>query len=151
MRKYHVSPATSNPVDKDSSPGKIVTMAQRTEEHVLNFAQQQLDATSERLEQLTHEWNTERALVAMAGTFVLTGTLLSLFRNRTWSIVPGVMGWFLVQHAVQGWCPPLTLLRQVGVRTADEIMEERTALKVLRGDFQNTRDPLEALREARLS
>jgi hypothetical protein len=42
---------------------------------------------------------------------------------------------FLLQHAVQGWCPPLPLLRRLGVRTADEINEERYALKALRGDF----------------
>jgi hypothetical protein len=42
---------------------------------------------------------------------------------------------FLVQHAVQGWCPPLVVLRRRGVRTRREIEEERYALKALRGDF----------------
>ena len=45
------------------------------------------------------------------------------------------VGAFLLQHALQGWCPPLPLLRQLGVRTAEEINEERTALKTIRGDF----------------
>ena len=43
---------------------------------------------------------------------------------------------FLFQHAVQGWCPPVPILRRMGFRTADEINRERYALKALRGDFQ---------------
>jgi hypothetical protein len=39
------------------------------------------------------------------------------------------------EHAVQGWCPPLPILRRMGFRTAREIDTERTALKALRGDF----------------
>jgi hypothetical protein len=32
---------------------------------------------------------------------------------------------FLLQHALQGWCPPVPLLRQLGFRTSYEIEEER--------------------------
>jgi hypothetical protein len=42
---------------------------------------------------------------------------------------------FLLQHALQGWCPPVPLLRKTGVRTMREIDIERYALKALRGDF----------------
>jgi hypothetical protein len=44
---------------------------------------------------------------------------------------------FLLQHALQGWCPPVSLFRRLGVRTSAEIEQERYALKALRGDFQN--------------
>jgi hypothetical protein len=44
---------------------------------------------------------------------------------------------FLLQHALQGWCPPVPLFRSLGVRTASEIDEERYALKALRGDFED--------------
>ena len=40
-----------------------------------------------------------------------------------------------MQHALQGWCPPIELFRRLGVRTAGEIARERYALKALRGDF----------------
>ncbi|HEV2173318.1 MAG TPA: hypothetical protein VGR71_07115, partial [Nitrospira sp.] len=42
---------------------------------------------------------------------------------------------FLLQHAVQGWCPTISLFRRLGVRTTQEIDHERYALKALRGDF----------------
>ena len=36
---------------------------------------------------------------------------------------------FLLEHAVQGWCPPLAVLRRLGVRTAHEIERERRGLE----------------------
>ena len=56
---------------------------------------------------------------------------------------------FLFQHAVQGWCPPIAVLRRLGVRTAREIEVERIALKALRGDFDDVGDdPNRALQAA---
>ena len=43
----------------------------------------------------------------------------------------------VLQHALQGWCPPVPLFRRLGFRTEAEINQERYALKVLRGDFAN--------------
>jgi hypothetical protein len=51
--------------------------------------------------------------------------------------LPLVVQGFLLQHAVQGWCPPVALLRRRGVRTSMEIAEERNALKALRGDYRD--------------
>ena len=41
----------------------------------------------------------------------------------------------MLQHALQGWCPPLPLFRRLGFRTQEEIARERYALKGMRGDF----------------
>jgi hypothetical protein len=35
---------------------------------------------------------------------------------------------FLLQHGLQGWCPPLPVLRRLGVRTQREIDAEKYAL-----------------------
>ena len=81
-----------------------------------------------------------------AAAIALTGTLLGLFVDKRFLAVPLVVSTFLLQHAVQGWCPPLPFFRRRGVRTMREIDEERYALKALRGDFgpigpgPNTRD-----------
>jgi hypothetical protein len=70
--------------------------------------------------------------------------------NRKWLALPVLVAGFLLQHAVQGWCPPLEVMRRMGIRTAREIEWERTALRILRGDFERaTTDPLEALTLAR--
>jgi hypothetical protein len=45
--------------------------------------------------------------------------------------LPGVVLSFLLQHALQGWCPPLPILRRMGVRTRGEIDQEKYELKAL--------------------
>jgi hypothetical protein len=57
--------------------------------------------------------------------------------DRKFLYLPAVVAGFLLQHAVQGWCPPVPLFRRMGFRTQSEIDHERYALKALRGDFRN--------------
>lgn len=92
---------------------------------------------SRRLHELEQEWDIERVLEANAATLSVLGLTLGLTVDRRWLALPAVVGSFLLQHAVQGWCPPLGLFRRLGVRTQREIDEERFALKVLRGDFRH--------------
>jgi hypothetical protein len=60
--------------------------------------------------------------------------------NRRWFALPAIVATFLLQHAVQGWCPPLSVFRRLGFRTAAEIDHERYALKAIRGDFAQIGD-----------
>jgi hypothetical protein len=89
-----------------------------------------------RLRELEHEWDIERTLEANASVVALIGLGLGAFVHRRFYLLPAVVAGFLLQHATQGWCPPLAVFRRRGVRTAREIDEERYALKALRGDFQ---------------
>ena len=90
---------------------------------------------AERLEALDAEWDIERYLETIAPSIALTGIALSVVRGRKWLLLPATVLGFFIQHAVQGWCPPLAVLRRMGFRTRREIEEERYALKALRGDF----------------
>jgi hypothetical protein len=105
-----------------------------SQENVLRHAATEADIEA-RLQVLAREWDVERALETGASTFVLTGTLLAATVDRRWLALPGVVSAFLLQHALQGWCPPLPVFRALGFRTRDEIARERYALKALRGDF----------------
>ena len=102
-----------------------------------------------RLQELDAEWDIERALEANAGALAGLGAFLALIGGRRRAVIPLVVGAFLFQHAVQGWCPPLPVLRRLGFRTAREIETERTALKVLRGDFEGDASDEPAARAAR--
>jgi hypothetical protein len=93
-------------------------------------------AIEQRLQELDREWDIERALQVGASSLVLTGIGLSLTADRRWLGLSGVVAGFLIQHAVQGWCPPLPLFRALGFRTVREIEHERNALKGARGDFE---------------
>jgi hypothetical protein len=88
-----------------------------------------------RLKQLDEEWDIERAIQANASSLAFAGIVLGGTVDKRWLILPGFVMAFLFQHAVQGWCPPVPILRRLGFRTAYEIEQERQALKVLRGDF----------------
>lgn len=90
---------------------------------------------SERIAQLEREWDIERVLEANAASVALVGLALGATVNRRWFALPAVVAGFLLQHAIQGWCPPLPVFRRLGVRTAGEIHQEIVALKSMRGDF----------------
>lgn len=93
-------------------------------------------AISERIEQLRREWDIERALEANAATVALIGLGLGVFHDRRWLALPATVAAFLLQHALQGWCPPVPIMRRLGIRTQAEIQDEIDALRVLRGDFR---------------
>ena len=70
-----------------------------------------------RLKELGEEWDIERALELNAALIAFSGTFLSITVNRKWLAVPAIVTAFLAQHALQGWCPPLPVLRFFGFRT----------------------------------
>ena len=84
----------------------------------------------ERIQMLDKEWDIERVLEVNASSLALTGLILGLTKNRKWLLLPGVVLPFLLQHGLQGWCPPLPLLRRLGIRTRGEIDREKYALKL---------------------
>lgn len=90
-----------------------------------------------RIKQLELEWSLERILDITAASVSFLGILLGAFLSRWWLIFPVVFTGFLIEQAIQGWSPPLLLLRQLGKRTRKEIDTEKFALKALRGDFAN--------------
>jgi hypothetical protein len=85
----------------------------------------------ERIHELDQEWDIERVLELNAGALALAGLLLASQVDRKWLILPGMVMGFMIQHASQGWCPPLPLLRRLGVRTRGEIDREKYTLMSL--------------------
>ena len=106
-----------------------------TQRRVLRAGGESKPAISRRLEELDSEWDMERVLETNASALALGGVLLGLFVNRKFFIIPCFVLPFLLQHALQGWCPPVPMFRSRGVRTRKEIDTEKFALKALRGDF----------------
>ncbi|HET8727108.1 MAG TPA: hypothetical protein VFO41_06315, partial [Alphaproteobacteria bacterium] len=127
---YRVSAHTADRVN--------ARIARETEVRVAYYAAhpEQID---QRLRDLDHEWDIERTLEANAATIALAGVVAGALVDRRFLILPGAVTAFLLQHAIQGWCPPVPFFRRRGVRTPREIEIERIALKVLRGDFDRVR------------
>lgn len=94
---------------------------------------------SRRLNELEREWDIERWLETNASALALTGVALGTLHDRRWLALSGAVLGFLFLHGTRGWCPPLPVLRRLGVRTRSEIDRERFALKFIRGDFRHVR------------
>jgi hypothetical protein len=107
------------------------------EQRLRFFAVQDKETISQRLDELDREWDIERALESSAASFGLLGIVFGVTSSRKWFVLPALVSGFLLQHAIQGWCPPLPVFRKLGVRTRLEIEQERYALKILRGDFDD--------------
>lgn len=88
-----------------------------------------------RIEALDKEWDIGSIIEIRVSTASLIGIIFGLKRSKKWFILPAIASTFLLQYAVQGWCPPVSILRRFGFRTRQEIDLEKYALKALRGDF----------------
>ncbi len=130
-------PSTVERVPQHTAEHVNEQIRRQTKERVARCAASGREAIDRRLAELDREWDIERTLEANAATASLIGLTLGATVDRKWFIFPAVVAGFLLQHAVQGWCPPLPVFRRLGFRTQPEIDYERYALKSLRGDFRN--------------
>ncbi len=133
--------ATVNRVRDNTSECVNQAIDRQTRERVRRVAKGGPRAIQHRLDELDREWDIERLLETVAPSITLTGLTLGVLRDRRWLVLPLVVQAFFLQHAIQGWCPPMPILRRLGVRTATEISEERNALKALRGDYHAAETP----------
>jgi hypothetical protein len=130
-------PATNERVSLNTDEQINQQIRRQIECNVMHYSHAGPAEIDRRLAQLDAEWDIERYLETMAPTITLLGLALGITKSRKWLILPVIVQSFFLQHALQGWCPPLPLLRRLGVRTIDEIQQERYALKTLRGDFHD--------------
>jgi hypothetical protein len=133
MTGDRVRESTSDPVQE-----RLDRDAAERVEHLVGASRKQLTA---HLAELDREWDVERALEVNASTLILVGAAVAGLKNRTWwFLTPAVVAAFLLQHGLQGWCPPLPVLRRLGFRSQREIDAERTAVRLLRGDLRTPAD-----------
>jgi hypothetical protein len=131
--------STTNGADRvrnHTSPQVNAKIDQKIADKVREYAAQPTVNLSARIQELEREWDTERVLEANASILAFAGLMLGIFVNHNWFWLTGIVLPFLFQHAIQGWCPPLPVIRRLGVRTRNEIDQEKYALKALRGDFE---------------
>ncbi len=124
-------PSTVDRVPQNTAESVNEMIRQQTDQSIARHRAAGAAAIKRRLRELDEEWDIERVLEANAASVSLIGLGLGAFVNRRFYALPALVAGFLLQHAVQGWCPPLPILRRMGIRTQAEIDRERTALKSL--------------------
>lgn len=127
-------PNTPNRVH-EHTPHEINERIERLIEHNITYYATHPEQIDQRLAELDLEWDIDRALEMHAASVALGGLILGTRFGHKWFILPGLVAGFLLQYALQGWSPPMMILRRLGIRTQAEIDYERYALKSLRGDF----------------
>lgn len=114
-------------VRKSTSDAANARIAQTTAERLHHIGYRRF-AIEKRLRELDQEWDVERIIEANASTLALTGIVLGLTVSKKFFVIPLAVTTFLLQHAIQGWCPPIPVLRHHGFRTVHEIERERHIL-----------------------
>lgn len=152
-----------SPSKSTKNTGRVAPTTTRVPSHTPDYLNQRIldrsreqiencaaypDRIEARLSALDREWDIERLLEANASSLVVAGTLLGYLASAWFYWLPLLVGGFLLQHALQGWCPPIRLFRRLGFRTHAEIATEYYTLRALRGDFHalpeaGTKDPKE--------
>lgn len=100
----------------------------KTRDNILWYSREDPETIQERINELDKEWDMERVLILNAALFSLTGLLAGKFKAKIWTMLPFIVSTFLIQHAVQGWCPPIEIFRRMGIRTRKEIDMEKYSL-----------------------
>lgn len=143
---------TTDRVRAHTAPHVNEQIGRKTERNIIRAAGLSKAALSHRIAELDQEWDIERYLEMNASALAFSGLALGLLVNKKFFAIPAIVLPFLFQHAVQGWCPPVPVLRRRGIRSRKEIDTEKFALKALRGDFDplagNSTNTIERAREA---
>lgn len=132
-----LSPFELERVRRNTSPSVNRQIDEKTAANIHYYAEQPRAVLSRRIAELQTEWDIERVLETNASILALSGLTLGVTVNRKWLALSGTVLGFLLMHGLDGWCPPVPVLRRLGVRTRSEIDAEIFALRQLRGDFDD--------------
>jgi hypothetical protein len=66
----------------------------------------------------------ERYLRGIAGSFVLVSVLLAHYHSHYWLFFAAFVGLNLLQSAFTNWCPMITILKKLGVKSQNHVTTE---------------------------
>src|SRR3954471_17690640 len=106
-------PSTTTRVENSTADEINARIDWETRQNVVRVHRMGAGAITHRLHELDEEWDMERMLEANAATVSLIGSGLGFLVHRKWFLLPVLVAGFLLQHALQGWCPPVPILRRL--------------------------------------
>jgi hypothetical protein len=99
----------------------------RTARRIFRAARGGPDGLERRIAEVDKEWDVDRWLQLVFAA----GTMVSSVKGRKsviWRAILHAQQGFLMLDAMVGWCPPVEVLRRIGIRTQKEIDTERAVL-----------------------
>jgi len=111
-------------VRRNSSAHANEVIDKTIESNIRRFSKSSPEEITERIRELDREWDIERILETMAPSFALFFIFMGATSHHWYSFIFKFMSCFvltfLLIHAIQGWCPPIPVLRNFGIRTRSE-------------------------------
>jgi len=144
-RLKNILPPTGQRVFLRTDPLCNVDIRNKTVRNLKLYKNCDANEITERIRDLNMEWDTERIIEANAAILTVLFSYLGIKTGRSWFYLTALVGLCLMVHALQGWCPILPFLRKKGIRTENEINNEKMALKILRKDFEKNYTTVEEL------
>lgn len=135
----NILPATTQRVATYTSPDINEMIRSNTLENLICLKDADQEELTRRIRKLNYEWDAERFVEAKAAVCVMGCSLFGISKSKYWSFLTLIAGTFLLQHALLGWCPSAPVMRKMGIRTAEEINQEKIVLKTLRKDFAHVK------------
>lgn len=133
-----IFPPTTKRVAINTHPNTNASIRNNTLRRINIYKNSSDKILSDNVGKLNYEWDVDRIFALNASLLVLGSTIMGLKTNKKyWFLMTGTAGLFLMQHALQGWCPPVSLVRKLGIRTSEEINNEKIVYKLLKDDFIN--------------
>ena len=115
-------------VREHSTPAALKAIDRATDTNIFYYSRLPKPLIEDRIMELNEEWDTERVLQLVSGTSILAGLTLGFLGKKRYFFLSAVAAAFTIQHARQGYCAPLSIIRKFGVRTKNEIDREKNAL-----------------------
>lgn len=107
------------------------------EQRLACLADAGLPAIQDRIVRLDREWTAGRMTKCAIGILIIAGFALTAVFGPWWLILPAVGGAFLLQYLFSRTSWLGKAFHELGYRTSLELDQEKTALKILRGDFRD--------------
>ena len=128
-----VLPPTSQRVQLHTKEEINKKIQEKTRENINYYKNKSRKQIVARINELDKEWDIERALETNASVIIFISAVLGIItQNILWIVFIGVISAFLLEHALQGWCPPVPIFRRMGIRSSSEIDEEKyTLIKII--------------------
>jgi hypothetical protein len=122
----------SNPtlerVQQATRKTKNIKVNEKIQDNLVHYANEPEFVIRQRIKKLDKEWDTNRTLLVSGAVVALTGVVLALAVNKKWFWLTSAVASLAGEHLIQGWSPPVPILRASGIRTSQEIEKERQGL-----------------------
>lgn len=139
-----ILPSTTKKAQQRSDANLNAEIRNQTISNINIYKTASPEIKNNRISALDHEWDIERFVETNTALIVLFTSLLGIKKSICF-LITGLAGFFMLQHALTGWCPFLKCIRKTGIRTSEEISNEKTVMKILRGDFDQKPDDAEEM------